>query len=806
MKKYILPVIALIFATFAFAAPDKVVQIFCNGELVNEYGFSDDEYANQYVIQVNDRPEAPINLVAQVDGNSVNLSWDAIDGATYDVYRSETGAQPLNSFERIATGLSDNSYLDVLSLNGTYYYRVKAVDEVTVSGFSASCTAILDGSSSAMESGLYLGIMGFNQQLYPYPITQLTTESKGEFDTFINNMTTKNGTLLYYSVDEAINTLQRTAFPDDLYNVAVVTFTDGLDQGSMMLNSLYATDDEYLSALNTRIKNETVSGQEITAYSIGIRSSDISDIDKFSLNLQMIASSPENATEVTNMSEVSARFKEIAEQLSKTNYLQTISLGMPGQANGTRVRFTFDNVTNANMSQLYIEGVFNLTTKSLENVVYKGMTSTSGTSVKGSVDGISVSFTFEGVATDSKQLISRTYINEWTYINSTASWQINSEFDKYEESEIVKVKKSAAIMLVLDNSSSLGTQFVSVQNNAKSFIATLLNSVTEGDSETPPGGDTGGDVVYPSDGFSTVPLDLSLAVWRDGVRYYVTQAQYEQMGGNLSGYQVEGVTVLSGTGNFIIDLHNAGLDAMTHEAAKLVWGDFLPTKAQGITISAKFTDINNALSAFGGTKLSSNSGYWTSYTDSYRYDYYICGSGGILKDTSSSSTTTCFVRRVSSIKESLIEWTTDNDLSVIIKDAELNEYYMSPSDYYVNATNIAAQGHIVMGVRVYYNSNKSRFDIELNDAQSGTITQSSALSVYGNYLPTYDEGKVISARFTDINNALSASGGTKLSSNSRYWTSYTDSYRYDYYIYGSGGILKDTSSSSTTCFVRRVHR
>lgn len=128
----------------------------------------------------------------------------------------------------------------------------------------------------------------------------------------------ENGTLLYYAVDQAINTMQSVTLPSDLSTAAIVTFTDGLDQGSMMMNVPYSDETEYLDALNKRIMNETVnSSQPITAYSIGIRGQDVTDVTMFKNNLAKLASSVENATEVTSMSEVNARFKEIARTIIK---------------------------------------------------------------------------------------------------------------------------------------------------------------------------------------------------------------------------------------------------------------------------------------------------------------------------------------------------------------------------------------------------------------------------------------------------------------------------------------------------------
>lgn len=169
----------------------------------------------------------------------------------------------------------------------------------------------------------------------------------------------------------------------------------------------YDNDMDYLEALNGRIKNETVSGKPITAFSIGIRGKDVSDINKFSNNLSKLASSPENAMEVTSMAEVTAKFKEIAEMLSQSNYVQNLNLKIPGVSNGTVIRFTFDNVNSADKSTLYIEGTFNLKERSLENVKYVGLTSTSGATIKGNVDGILRNFRFRGSAYRQQTCLSR---------------------------------------------------------------------------------------------------------------------------------------------------------------------------------------------------------------------------------------------------------------------------------------------------------------------------------------------------------------------------------------------------------------
>lgn len=332
-----------------------------------------------------------------------------------------------------------------------------------------------DISSNGGEiSGIYLGIMGFNQQLYSYPISLLNIGNKSIFDKFVNNLRTENGTLLYYSVNQAIASLKTSTYPSNLFNVSLVTFTDGLDQGSFMMETPYSTDEEYLDAINSSIMNDKVAGLPINAYSIGLRGNDVVDTDKFRLNLQKLASSEENATELTNISEVSEKLKDIAGKIIETSSIHTITLNMPGLANGTRVRFTFDNVTNANNSNLYIEGIFDLSSKSLTNIKYQGMTSSSGANVQGSTNGIFVKFVFNDVRTDTKEPLPDEYISEYIYINSTSTWQINSEFEKDEGASIETEYRSAVILLAIDCSSSLESEFSQIQHTVNDFIATLI--------------------------------------------------------------------------------------------------------------------------------------------------------------------------------------------------------------------------------------------------------------------------------------------------------------------------------------------
>ena len=772
-NKLIILALVCLASMMAWAKQDKVLRIFKDGEIIQEHNIEDIDY-----IEIQDVISAPENVNATVSATSITIKWGAVEGATYDVYRSPDNV----SFTQIAKGLTATSYTDENPLKGSNFYRVKAVIEGVESGYTASVSAALP--DNGLESGIYLGINAFNQQLYKYPVLLLNEASLSGFNGFIDGLTMKNGTLQFYAVDEALNIMQETTLPSDVSTVALVTFTDGLDQGSFMMNSTYESNDQYLDAIQKRIQEETISGQNIEAYSIGLKGDDVKDIATFRDNLRKLASSDENATEVTSMSEVNAKFQEIAEKLSSSNYVQTINLTIPGLANGTKVRFTFDNVKDAANSGLYLEGEFNLKEKSLDNIEYHGLKSESGSSVKGKVDGIFVTFTFEKVRTDNNVLIKSEFTDEWTYITSNSTWQINSEFDKTENSDIENKRSSAAIMLVLDCSNSLGEQFATAQSNAKGFINTLYEA--SGFSTNPDeteNGDNTETTIY-----STKPLDLSVAVWKDDTRYYLSTEQYRNA--NLTGYTVEGLTVLSALGNFIISPYLIQNNDIPVQYAMKYYENVLPDKDQASVISARAYDINNALSNLRWELFERSNRYMTStaYSGSYNYQIYLqYFTGGDLASSynysypSQGNSDTGCIRGVKPIEDEMILWSNPNDLKVAVK-LDGVRVYMSPDDSELG-------GFEIEGLAVFVKDQK--FIIKLQDENSGYVSKDMAMRLYSDILPTKEQAEIISLKFSDINYILSKIGAP-FSKYERYMTctAYDESYNYQIYLqYFTGGSL-----------------
>ena len=327
------------------------------------------------------------------------------------------------------------------------------------------------------KEGLYLGIVGFNDQLYTMPLGLLNQDTKHSFVGFVDGLTMQNGTILYHAVNSGINNLSQAKIPENLINVSVVTFTDGLDQGSYVLaEDNYSSGAEYLAAVNSKIKNNLVGGVNISAYSIGVRGSDVADLVAFRQNLNMLSSDPEhNVFEVNNMDEASEKFRQIAQQLHNQSASYNVTLELPAQEPNTKIRFTFDNVNDASASQRYIEGTYVRTNGrgQLIDIVYYGLNCMSGSTVTATSAGIADSFTFQNLTWSNSGQNLTEFVQQWRWIESSNTWEKNSEFTPSGNTETFEEFNSAMIMLVLDCSSSLGDDFIKVKTAANQFIENL---------------------------------------------------------------------------------------------------------------------------------------------------------------------------------------------------------------------------------------------------------------------------------------------------------------------------------------------
>ena len=351
--------------------------------------------------------------------------------------------------------------------------------DITIADINALIDIILTGPQIiTVDTGMYMGVIGYNQTLNTKEISLLDSTSVTEFNDFISSLTTQPGRLLYHSVDKALNDLSHAKCPENLQNVAVVTFTEGLDQGSLMMTDKYDTEAEYAAALKSRITNERVYGRSIKAYTVGLLNDGVKDATQFRNNLYSLSSDSTKAMEVSSMAEVNTKFQSIADDLVRRNMSENLTLVFPGVGTGTRIRFTFDEVgaDNVDDSQVYIEGTFSLKTRSLTNIVYQGMTCNAGDSVAASsVDGMFVTLVFDGIQLDSEERIEKKNIKEWYWVEDQTAWELSTEFSIDRLPDVESTYSSALVMLLLDCSSVLDDNFTELQGAANSFIERMQN-------------------------------------------------------------------------------------------------------------------------------------------------------------------------------------------------------------------------------------------------------------------------------------------------------------------------------------------
>ncbi len=123
-------------------------------------------------------PKAPENLVATIDGESVDLVWSQssdIDLMLYNIYRSTrhdtTTAEYINSTPVGITTYQDSS----LQLSNVYYYWITALDSIgNESAFSQSDSVDIEVVSSFDQPRIQVKKFHL-QQNYPNPFNPITT-------------------------------------------------------------------------------------------------------------------------------------------------------------------------------------------------------------------------------------------------------------------------------------------------------------------------------------------------------------------------------------------------------------------------------------------------------------------------------------------------------------------------------------------------------------------------------------------------------------------------------------------------------
>ncbi|MBP5202545.1 hypothetical protein J6253_07385 [bacterium] len=365
-----------------------------------------------------------------------------------------------------------------------------------------------DTTPVTMAEGIHLGIIGFNELLfqqnkYAKPIGLLNKETVESYTDFIDSLDSPDdGTVLYFADYTALEMMHNYPVPADLQlkKVALVTFTDGLDNISTSPAvpeynpGNYDDKKAYRDALHEMIVNDPnpINGMPIDAYTIGLKGKDVKDDTEFEDTLNKLASSESNVFHVENMSEAMESFDIIARSLYSISKTVNLDVKVPGgEDNGQLFRFTFDIYCDRNSdycdkdaadSELYIDATYNKSELTLEKISYEGFSKGKSKISAGDSEGAYYHFVFEDIKYDDGKtpLSDSDYqmINLWK-MTGNGIWNHESEFKPGTSSELIEVRSSALIMLVLDCTTSLGKDFANMKQTARDFVTTLVNGGTD---------------------------------------------------------------------------------------------------------------------------------------------------------------------------------------------------------------------------------------------------------------------------------------------------------------------------------------
>jgi hypothetical protein len=341
------------------------------------------------------------------------------------------------------------------------------------------------------RGNIYVRVFSFDSEIKEITNGLILLDNSNAIETFFNDLgnryvlSTKPGTLLYRAVQTGLSVLMadEMRLPEDIVAANLITFTDGLDQGSTtpglppvpgVLNEnrdslARMTPDQSRTYLKEKFNTLRVHGKPITGYSIGLMGTDVDKANEhlFTDNLNAFRSEEKNFRERQTIAQIRDDFREIGDKLFDETRDSIMMLEIPTPNPGTRVRWTFDIARGNNSSaaaagsRRYIEGDYDYDANDrplLQNIryggdIYSGQYSP-GTTVTGRLNGMMVQFVFSQFSGANDTDI----VREWLQISGSGAWQPNVEFVKNADEIKEEITHSTAIYMVLDSSMSMGRE------------------------------------------------------------------------------------------------------------------------------------------------------------------------------------------------------------------------------------------------------------------------------------------------------------------------------------------------------------
>jgi uncharacterized repeat protein (TIGR02543 family) len=357
----------------------------------------------------------------------------------------------------------------------------------------------------ALEEGVYIGLLSFDQTTHMLTSQPVLLDNAGKI-TLQNAMDgyqkdTEGGTVLYYSVHKALNTMKglESRLPTNAKSFNIITFTDGVDVGSAnpilwqqspLDGQNFAGDNPaYLTWLSSQLATTTIKGFPVVASAYGAPGEDVADTATFTSNLSKLTTPSGEVNTSIPFDQLSAKFGEIAASLDVTTTTTAFNMLITPNSNGDKYKMTFDNIgsdpaVDLPTSNTYFVGTYNYSNGAytISNIEYHGITCPA-TSVTGAVAGNKVKFVFDNFSLNSGP-INKDYIRQWIMDAGTSGYHHNQEYDKQGTTDSQTTKSTAVIYLVLDSSKSLSDDQPDViKNAALNFIDVLYDKYYGG---TPP--------------------------------------------------------------------------------------------------------------------------------------------------------------------------------------------------------------------------------------------------------------------------------------------------------------------------------
>lgn len=334
-----------------------------------------------------------------------------------------------------------------------------------------------------LKEGINITIFAFNNGIkYKKDFTLVDEKSASSIKSWIDNLNPDDGTALFYTIDNALDEINKAIVPSNLNSVSVVTFTDGIDNASVGFNGKYNNRAQYQEAIKKRISGEKFHDFQLQAFGIGVPSADVGNqMEEFNKAIRDISSSNENTFVLNNFQDVQAKFVQIANSIH--SYNTTLDVTFKISFGGTDdICLVFDGM-HYNESQCKIYAKVN-SDRSFSYIEYTGLTSSSGSTVQGlNPDGALYHYTFSNIKKTDGATLSDFEIKEAMLYRSSLGWGIDSEFNPVSASNTTIIKKTAAIALVIDISNSLGANLSIVKEGAKSFIDILASNHNSGNTD-----------------------------------------------------------------------------------------------------------------------------------------------------------------------------------------------------------------------------------------------------------------------------------------------------------------------------------